>query len=120
MDADFTEVAKLAADLGQVASGSVGAGAALVVRKTAANVERDAKILAPVDTGNLRNSISTDVTGDGRHRSVSAEIGPTADYGIYLERGTSHMPPHPFMGPAFDRHADGFTKAMAALVDGIL
>lgn len=44
---------------------------------------------APVDTGRLRNSIGTETPND-RVRS----IGPSVDYGRYVEEGTSpHYPP---------------------------
>ena len=70
--------------------------AARVTEKAARDIERDAKAFAPVDTGNLRSSISTDVTVTGR--SVLAEIGPTASYGEYVELGTSRMAPHAYLG----------------------
>ena len=44
---------------------------------------------APVDTGRLRNSIGTETPSD-RVRS----IGPSVDYGRYVEEGTDpHYPP---------------------------
>lgn len=104
----------LGANLGR-AAGTVGARGSQVVRATAARVERDAKILAPVDTGNLRNSISTTLTGDGRSKVMSAEVGPTASYGRYVELGTSRMAAQPYLFPALDRHEDNFTAAMARI-----
>lgn len=103
---------KLASDV-RSESGRVGARGALVVRATALRIERDAKIMAPVDTGNLRNSISTTLAGDGRGARMTAEIGPTASYGIYQELGTSRMAAHPFLFPAADRHEPAFIAAMA-------
>lgn len=85
--------------------------AQLVLRKTAADIQRSAKRRAPVDTGNLRNSISTSVFG------LHAEIGPTASYGIYQELGTSVMPPHPYLTPAFDKYRDSFLQAMGKVGD---
>lgn len=95
---DLSEMNTLAVDLGK-AVGSAVAQVSTVVRKTAFDIERDAKIFAPVDTGNLRNSISTTAV------ALSAEIGPTAAYGAYVEYGTSRQAPAAYMGPAFDRHA---------------
>lgn len=93
----------------------IGGRAAAALRKTAMDIEADAKALAPVDTGNLQNSISAAITGDGRFGSMTAEIGPTAEYGIYQEFGTSVMGAQPFMGPAFDRRAPGYAAALAQL-----
>ena len=110
--ADYAEPhRKLARDL-HSAAGRVGRDMANVIRKGAADIQRDAKILAPVDTGNLRNSISTTITGDGRTNRMSAEIGPTANYGIYLEFGTSKMRAQPYLFPATDRHEPAILAAM--------
>lgn len=108
---EASEVFKLAATFTRSA-GQIGAAAALVVRATAFRVEADAKALSPVDTGNLRNSISASIEGDGRFSSVSAEIGPTAEYAPFVEYGTSRMGPQPFMAPAFERNVGAFEQAI--------
>lgn len=99
---------------------TTGAKAAQALRKTAFDIEADAKILAPIDTGNLRNSISTTVTGDGRHGQMSAEIGPTAEYGIYQEYGTSTQPGKPYLTPAFDRRVGPFEAALSKIAEADL
>lgn len=112
---DTSQMRKFASDL-RTESGRVSKRGATVVRKVSQGIVRDAKTLAPVDTGNLRNSISATVTGDGRTNRMSAEIGPTAHYGIYLELGTSKMSPRPYLFPAADRWEPVFTQAMAQVV----
>lgn len=118
-DIDASEVRELAADIA-ASTGRVVAAAAQVVRKTAADVQHDAQNAAPVDTGYLRSSISTTVTGDGRNGQMTAEVGPTAGYGIYQELGTSRMAPQPFLFPALDRNTPGFYEAIEQLGGGIL
>ena len=103
---DSSEMRHLEVDLTK-APASVQRKASRAIRKTAFDIEADAKILAPVDTGNLKNSISTDVT------LLSAEIGPTASYGYYVENGTRYQSPQPYMRPAFDRRAPGLAQALA-------
>lgn len=103
---DSSDVRRLEVDLTK-APGTVQRKASQAIRKTAFDIEADAKLLAPVDTGNLKNSISTDVT------LLSAEIGPTASYGYYVENGTRYMSPQPYMRPAFDRRAPGLAEALA-------
>lgn len=98
----------------------LGAKGSAVVRRAALAVEADAKALAPVDTGNLRSSISSSFTGDGRGGAMTAEVGPTADYGIYQEFGTSTQAGTPFMGPAFDRQLPGFEAAVAQLANEVI
>lgn len=88
--------------------------ASAVVRKVAFDTEADAKALAPVDTGNLRNSITTAVTGDG----LTAAVVATASYAYWVEGGRTGVPPQPFMGPATDRNAPLFREAMSQLGGG--
>ena len=105
-------IRKLSADL-RTEGHAAARRTALAIRKTAKDIERDAKVLAPVDTGNLRNSITSTVRG------LTGEVGPTADYGAYVEEGTSRMGPQPYMGPATDRNAALFVQAMDKIDPGL-
>lgn len=116
---DTSELDALARSLGK-AAGGIGARTAAVLRKTAYDIERSAKAQAPVDTGALRASISTSFSGDGRHGTMAAEIGPTVEYGIYLELGTSRMPPQPYLAPAYEQHIGSLEAALGAAVENVL
>lgn len=83
----------------------------LVVRKTAMDLEAQAKMLAPVDTGMLRASIQAFAVAP-RHWAVVVGV----EYGVYLEYGTRHNAPQPFMMPAKDIVWPAFQAAMARLV----
>lgn len=107
---DFSDLNRLAVDLGKVPGKAVPM-ARTILEKSSADIERDAKAFCPVDTGNLRASISRDLVG------LTAEIGPTASYGGYVEWGTSRMGPAAYMGPAFDRHAGEFEQALGLIAD---
>ena len=65
-----------------------------------------AKKLAPVDTGNLRNSITHDVD-DGES---AAYIGTNVEYAPYVCLGTIHMKAQPFLKPAVADHANTYRK----------
>ena len=65
-----------------------------------------AKKLAPVDTGNLRNSITHDVD-DGEPASY---IGTNVEYAPYQELGTIQMKAQPFLKPAVNDHKDEYRK----------
>src|SRR4051794_24712803 len=89
----------------------VAAQASRVIRKTGQDVVRDAQTFCPVDTGNLKSSISVDYSLNG----LAFEAGPTAIYGGFVENGTSRMAPHAYLGPAFDRNVPGAVTALGLL-----
>jgi HK97 gp10 family phage protein len=83
-----------------------------IVRKTAFLLEGKAKQLAPVDTGFLRNSITTQKLADATY---SVAVG--AEYGIYVEFGTRWMRAQPYFTPAIEearRYFDGELKKLVA------
>jgi hypothetical protein len=118
--------------------------AQLAVAKTGYDIEATAKVLVKVDTGFLRNSISTDVG------ELSVEVGPTADYGDIIERGVPHpftitakaggtlhfvidghdvfaksvvhppIAPSPYMSPAFDKGLSELEDALGDLGEQVL
>lgn len=93
-----------------------------IVRSTAHLIEANAKQIVPVDTGNLRNSIGTDITrhAEGQGYGTEAEIGAAAAYAPYVELGTTRMAPRAFLGPSLDRYSPDFVAALdeAMAVDG--
>lgn len=107
----------LIADFGR-APAKVQRAASDAVRKTALDIEANAKVIVPVDTGNLKASIGTSFEWDSN--GFGAEIGPTAFYGIFVEKGTSRMAPRAFMGPSLDRYSPGLAEALAQLAAGAL
>lgn len=72
--------------------------------------ERVAKDLVPVDTGELRSSISASSTGDGCDCDASAE------YAQYVEYGTYKMGAQPYFEPAI---AAAYNEASAAWQEAI-
>ncbi len=75
-------------------------------------VETDAKAMAPVDTGALRESI-TSVPSDMR-----CEIGTNVEYGIYQEFGTYKMAAHPYLVPALEGNEQAIIGLIAAAISG--
>lgn len=118
MFTDGADEARLLARSLASSTGRLGAAAAAAVRKAAYDIEADAKLRAPVGkTGDLRDSITTTITGDGRRASIQAEIGPTAPYARYVEDGTSVHAPQPYMRPAFERRTPGLEATFQQLGD---
>lgn len=115
MGFDASELRNLSAKLGAVPK-SAGPLAKIAVKKTAKDIEGTAKVLAPVDTGNLRASVTTSDLRSVSQDSPAAEVVASASYATYLEFGTSRMPAQPFMRPAADLHKPGFEKAMGQII----
>lgn len=62
-------------------------------------VKTDASRRAPVDTGNLSNSINVTSISDG-----TATIGTNLEYAPHVEYGTIKMRAQPYMRPAIDEN----------------
>ncbi|WP_084246791.1 HK97-gp10 family putative phage morphogenesis protein [Planomicrobium okeanokoites] len=109
-----------------------------IVVETAQIILSNAKMLAPVDDGNLRDSIEMEVRMDG----LKAKVQVTAHYAIYVEYGTGiyavegdgrqtpwtywspklnrfvttrGMSPQPFWEPAIDAGQQYFDREMGRL-----
>ena len=69
-----------------------------LLTKIGISVAGQATLIAPVDTGNLANSIDfdTDIPGKQVH------IGTPVEYGIYQELGTRKMAAQPYLVPAMN------------------
>lgn len=120
MGIDASDFRKLSADLSK-AQTKTGPRAQVVVRKSLVDGVAAAKNKVPVDTGNLKGSIShSDLRTVGSTGTIGGEFGPTADYGPYVELGTSRMAPQPYMGPAADLIEPAFEAAMAQLGEELL
>ena len=71
-----------------------------------------AKRKAPVDTGRLRNSISHAVSEE----ESAAYIGTNVEYAPYVEMGTQHTKPQPFLKPAAQDHADEYMRIVESFL----
>jgi len=68
----------------------------LVEKEAGRNVDKTGNEHPQVQSGNLLGSITHEV-GDGE-----VIIGTNVKYGKYLEHGTSHHPPYPWLFPAVE------------------
>lgn len=109
------------------------------VRATAFSIQRKAQMKAPVDTGALRNSIyvrmgssegqmppveASDESGAERvelpqpENADTAHVGPSVEYGLYVEMGTHVMAAQPFLGPAVNEAAEELERNFGPVVTG--
>lgn len=98
---DTSELEAFRVGLGR-SGARVGLAGGRIIRAGAAKMERHMKTNAKVDTGAMRNSVSSSIIGGGRSTSIVAEVGPTVDYAIFVSEGTSKMAGDHFVPNAFD------------------
>ena len=92
--------------------------ARVIIQKGVQDIKRDAQLAAPVDTGFLKGSITYETRI--LSTSVVGEVGPSAEYGAFVEYGTSRSGPQPYMGPAFARHAPLIEAALDQAIARLL
>lgn len=73
-------------------------------------VNMSAVYRAPVDTGNLRDSITYEVSED------DAKVGTNVDYAIHQEFGTRKMAAQPFLRPALDENRARIQKELGSIL----
>lgn len=72
---------------------------------------------APYLTGHLRASHTMDIDGGGD--TIVGEFGPEAEYGHWVEHGTSRMAPRRYLGRAMDVIDDQFPDRVRTLIDDL-
>ena len=77
-----------------------------------------ARRLCPVDTGDLKASISarSQAAADGAEGAVTAG----AAHAVYVELGTSRMAARPFLLPAYQAERGALLAAVARAVRGVI
>lgn len=76
-------------------------------------VEADAKRNAPVRTGNLRASITTNIISP-----YEGEVGTNVEYAPYLEYGTIHIAARPFLYPALKSNEEKIINEIRKAIGG--
>ena len=76
------------------------------LEKCGLTAEGYAKKLCPVDTGNLRNSITHEVN----ESEQAAYIGTAVEYAPYVCLGTIHTKAQPFLKPAVADHKEQYRE----------
>ena len=89
------------------------------LRNAAEPVVKEAKALVPVDSGDLKRSIRSQVTvtkaGDGY---ADVGFGRKEFHGLFVELGTSRQAAQPFLRPALEKgYRSG--KIQAAFIDAL-
>lgn len=80
----------------------------LVKHRALEAIAERARELVRVDTGETRDSITTDVPGE-------QDVVGVAGAGLFLEYGTVNMPAYPFLGPATSQVSEEFAREFASM-----
>ncbi|MCI5605810.1 MAG: HK97 gp10 family phage protein [Clostridia bacterium] len=89
-----------AADLFEAFADNIVSKVSAAVAKGGMLVEGEAKALCPVDTGNLRQSITSQPSG------MRCDIGTNVEYAMYVEFGTYKMAAQPYLVPGLKNKSD--------------
>lgn len=93
-----------------------GDGVGKLLDTIANDVLAEAQGIAPVRTGNLRNSGRVEPGDDQYSRYVHF----TAEYAAYVEFGTRFMSARPFLTPAVEHHRRSFQDGFSALIGSLV
>ena len=83
-----------------------------VVAKASFDIEARAKAIVPVDTGNLKSSITAEVSG------TSSVVNVGANYAVFVEYGTRFMAAQPYLNPAVEAVRPSFNAALRQIFGG--
>jgi len=75
-------------------------------KQTSLAAQADARYNAPVDTGNLKQSISTEHARSTE--AATSTVYTNVEYALYQEMGTVNMAAHPYMMPALNANKSTF------------
>jgi HK97 gp10 family phage protein len=87
-------------------------GAAAIVEKYGLAITGSAAQNAPVDTGALKNSITSE---SGMTGEMQFTVQDGVEYGVFVETGTHRMAAQPFLVPALEKWSQQFMNAFKEL-----
>lgn len=97
---DISGLVEVRADNREAIANAIDRALVAALEEVGLVAEGYAKSACPVDTGRLRNSITHIVDEGGK----CAVIGTNVEYAPYVELGTRHHGPQPYLKPAAEDH----------------
>lgn len=117
MPADVSDLKKLATELRNVRK-DVTADTLKITRDSGERIQKKAKATAPVETGELRNSIK--VSKSRSRQNISVTVTAESDHAVFQEFGTTRNPPRPFMRPALEAEIEPFVRDLIGMLGDVL
>ena len=109
---------KVQTNLQRAAAKLRGPGLEPAMKAATLAVTRDAKLLAPVDTGNLRASIKPEIRCYAT--ALEGVVGSPVTYAPFQELGTAHMKGRHYLQRAFDKSKAAIENLLKRGVEGIV
>lgn len=81
-------------------------------------VERDAKIIVPVDTHTLQRSITHEVTASAD--GAVGKVGTNVKYGPFVEDGTYKMKARPYLKPSLTKNLAAIGREFEQVIKRVL
>ena len=103
-DSDSAALVEIRENNAAQVEAAINSAIAKAITMIGQQAEGYAKLMCPVDTGRLRNSITNQI--DLHENAVY--IGTNVEYGPYVELGTSRRHPQPYLKPAASEHGEEY------------
>ena len=101
-------------DNSEEVSQDIKAAVNVALEKIGLLAEGYAQMKCPVDTGNLRSSITHEVSEGEK----AVYIGTNVEYAPYVELGTSRQNAQPFLRPAATEHGNQYRQVLKDTLGG--
>lgn len=111
---DISDLVEVREDNREAIAEAIDQALATALKEVGLVAEGYAKRACPVDTGRLRNSTTHIVDEVGK----CAVIGTNVEYAPYVELGTRHQKPQPYLKPAAKDHAPTYRAIMQKHLGG--
>lgn len=82
-----------------------------VIKLNGAELQQTSMRLSPVDTGQLKRSITLEIKDKG----LTAVVAPHVNYAAYVEYGTRYMQAKPYIRPAYNSQIVKVKKDLQSL-----
>ena len=89
---------------------NINKSAESILEEGCENIKAQAKRLAPVDEGDLRDSIDTEFTN--KKYIHEGYVYSDVDYALFIELGTRYKAPQPFLYPAYSENKEFFKQRL--------
>lgn len=111
--ADYAEVLEIRENNAAQVDAALNSAIAKALTMIGQQAEGYAKMMCPVDTGRLKNSITNAIDTD----ADAVYIGTNVEYAPLVELGTRRNDPHPYLKPAASEHGEEYRAILKGCLE---